>query len=267
MLEQVFLNTAVNLKFFRRSRFILGLSLLVFLLMAISSVPMFIFGGVGGEFEVMRQVFDMLLDYVQVFAAIMGMFYIHSHIKDRSLKMVLTKPCLPETWLFSLGVSSALVVAGFHIVIFFAALGAFFVVGIQFQYGFLFLAAANLISSMILMFYGMFLATIIHPALAAVVIIFFSEGAFMGIFELVSSGLLARPDSRLLSSLQPFFELIYLALPMYEPFRDRYSDMMDSMTVSSDQWIYLVYSGAYALVFGTLMYLLSLYFLRRKNII
>jgi ABC-type transport system involved in multi-copper enzyme maturation permease subunit len=109
MTELLRANILADFAFFRRSRLLLAFMLLFLLLTGLQSLPpLFANSGVQ-SFNALQQIFSELNGFLLVLCACLGLFIISSHLRNRSLKMVFTKPCPPALWLLSAFLSAVIV--------------------------------------------------------------------------------------------------------------------------------------------------------------
>jgi ABC-type transport system involved in multi-copper enzyme maturation permease subunit len=110
-------NVLANFAYFRRSRLLLAFALVFMLLTGLSSLPTF-FGSSGVQnFNSLQEIYSTMNEFLLIFAAGLGLFAVSSHLRNRSLKMVFTKPCSPAVWLLSAFVSTVAVTLLLHLVV------------------------------------------------------------------------------------------------------------------------------------------------------
>jgi ABC-type transport system involved in multi-copper enzyme maturation permease subunit len=107
MTELLKANIWADVTFYRRSKLLLAFMLVFLLMTALQSLPpLFMNSGVQ-SFNSLQEIVSDLNFFLLVLAAGMGLLVISSHLRNRSLKMVFTKPCPPEMWLLSAYLSAA----------------------------------------------------------------------------------------------------------------------------------------------------------------
>src|SRR5208283_2717223 len=97
------------LTYFRRSRLLLAFILVFLLLASLSLLPAIYSNSRVASFDSLREIFTTFNTFLVYFGAGLGLFVMSSHLSNRSLKMVFTKPCPPPLWLASAFLASALV--------------------------------------------------------------------------------------------------------------------------------------------------------------
>ena len=172
-------NVIAHLAFYRRSKLLLAFLILFALLTALQSVPQFFVSSGVQNFNTLREIFGTLNFFLLLFAAGLGLFIISSHLRNRSLKMVFAKPCPPAVWLVSAFLSAVIVAFVLDVVV----LGGVTVLSmlwhIPVRSGLIFVAADTFFASIGLAAYLMLLATLVHPAVAAIVAIIFNADMFL----------------------------------------------------------------------------------------
>jgi ABC-type transport system involved in multi-copper enzyme maturation permease subunit len=207
--------------------------------------------------------------FVAIITPILGVFTISHHIRNRSIKMVITKPCLPETWLLSSLLSPVIVCAILHIVIFLISASLFMIWGIPFQWGLLYISLDSFFKATIWLSYLIFLGSIFHPVVAILFALIIHEGTFYVLIIWIMAGieLVEAPvHETLLQYLKPIFYLIYMILPT-EPFSDKALSISTSLRPALSDLKYLFFTSAYTLVITSFFYLLAAYFLKKKRFI
>ena len=265
MREQFLANFAVDVKFYRRNKLLLAMALLFLGMALLYTSGSILFGSAAGRFELLQSLFGQLHAYILFFTAGLGLFLVSSQIRGRNVKLVFTKPCLPEVWL-SAGFSSAIMVsfvlyAVSYVVIVILSL----VWRIPLQAGFAFLTIQHFLEAVVVLSFLIFLTMALHPVLAVLFVILLNED----LFYQIRVGLLAAIRNAHGGFFLPVVEkvtwAIYLILPMYAPYEGRTTAVVMSMRVAPPQWLLLVWSLLYTATFAVLFYVLSLQLLRRKN--
>jgi ABC-type transport system involved in multi-copper enzyme maturation permease subunit len=265
MSELLRANIAAHLAFYRRSRLLLAFLILFGVLTALEFIPqLFVASGVQ-NFNTLREVFNTLNIYLMIFAAGLGLFIVSAHLRNRSLKMVFTKPCPPAMWLFSAFLAAVIVALVLNAIV----LGGVSILAlfwhIPVRSGLVFVSAHTFISSIGLAAYLMLLATIMHPAIAAILAIIFNASLFYGGFLWSRSAIKAGNHSAGLRVLGHVFHLLYLIAPIFEPFDKQTQNIQVSLRVMHGEWKYLLYSFGYALALSAFCYFASLFALQRQK--
>jgi hypothetical protein len=201
-----------------------------------------------------------------IFIAALGLFVISSHLRNRSVKMVLTKPCRPETWLGSVFLSAALVGLAIFAIILSFGLVLCLIWGIPIQTGFFYLALEQFLHALIVFGYLSFLAVVMHPVPAVLLALMFNEQVFYQLRIALLTGIKTTGGSILLAPLEKLTYLIYMVLPSFGPYAEKTGAVQESMRASAAEWTALGQVALYAFAAFGLFYLLSDFALRRKNL-
>src|SRR2546425_12254030 len=107
MAELLRANVLANFAYFRRSRLLIAFALVFLLLTGLTSLPTFFINSSVQNFNSLQEIYSTMNVFLLLFAAGLGLFVVSSHLRNRSLKMVFTKPCSPAVWLLSAFISAA----------------------------------------------------------------------------------------------------------------------------------------------------------------
>ena len=263
--EQLLANISTDFKFYRRNRVLMGAGLLYAVITALSLIPSFVFGSSTQEFTILKTLHDSLSTAVTVIVALMGILFMSSHFRSRSVKMVLTKPCSPETWLSgallsTIGVLFMLQVA---VIVITSALFAFW--GIPFQGGLVYVTLDNFLADAVILSFIIFLSTAMPPVLAGIVAIIANEGAIYTLREIVSAGQHSTGSSGL-AILDGVLYVVYMVLPSYGLLNGHQRQVFETWHVEASDWLSLLPGIGYAAAVIVLFYLLTIVVLRRKSL-
>lgn len=267
MLEQIRSNMIVNFKFYLRNRLLLVIGLLFLGMTALSTIPAFFMSSSNQTFTILKTLFMQLNSFTMVFTAGMGLFIVSTHLKNRSIKMVLTKPCLPEVWLVSAFLSAMAISFALNIMILSFAFIFSLSMGIPFQDGYIFISMDYLIKSIILLSYIMFLAMVFHPVMAVLVVSIFNEGTFYGLKTMLMA--VSKSNSGwYLVALEKVAGIMYMLMPITSPLAsEKTGSIYSSLRVANPDWGNLVNAAVYTLAITWLFFLLSDRSLRNKTLI
>src|SRR5205085_3301641 len=178
MAELLRANILANLAYYRRSRLLLAFMLVFLLMTGLQSLPAFFAHSGVQSFNTLQEIFSSLNFFLLVLAAGLGLFIISSHLRSRSLKMVFTKPCPPALWLGSAFLTAVLVSLLISCVVLSSAMLLSLIWHIPVRAGLLFVSLDTFFASLGLIAYLMLLATLAHPAIAAIFAIIFNAALF-----------------------------------------------------------------------------------------
>jgi len=265
--SHLLLNTRVHLLFYARNRLLLAFGLVMLLFFGLTLVPMFMFDTSSDRFNMLRQLTSQVSGYSLVFTASLGLFAVSSHLRDRNVKLVLTKPCLPEIWLASIFLSAFLVAAVIYTLV---ALGAAMLSlfwGIPWQWGFVFVAISGACRAIIQMSLLTCLATAFHPVVAVLIALFFNEGMFYQLKFYIAGSMAADSGGSWLPLASVLCDALYTVVPMADPFGKSMEPVYASLRASGADWLNLLGAISYTALLSTFLFLTSDYLLRRKNLI
>jgi len=265
MAELIKANIAAGLTYYRRSKLLLAFMLLFLLLTGLQSLPSIFMDSGVQSFNSLRQVISTLNGFLFILAAGMGLLIMSSHLRNRSLKMVFTKPCPPAVWLLSTFLSAALVSLLLNMVVLTGGIVLSLVWHFPVRVGLFFVSAQTFAISLGLISYLALLGTVMHPVLAAVVALIFNAELFYDFHLWTLGAIQSGYNHWALRALERVFHVFYIALPMLDPFDDKTANIHSSLRVLSNEWKYLLFSFGYALALSTFCYFVSLYALQRKN--
>lgn len=266
MLRQLALNTRVHLLFYARNRLLLAFALLMVLLFGLTLVPMLMFETSSDRFNLLRGITGQMSGYALVFTASLGLFAVSSHLRSRNVKMVLTKPCLPETWLASIFLSAFLVAVAIYTLLALAAAALSWYWTIPWQWGFVFVAIDGVARALIQMALLTTLSTAFHPVVAVLIALFFNEGIFYQLKYLVAGAIAADGGKPWLLAASVLCDSLYTVMPMAEPLSKRTAPVYSSLRVAGADWLNLAGSFGYSLLLCVFLFLVADYLLRRKNL-
>jgi len=92
MAELLKANLLSNFAYYRRSRLLIAFALVFLLLTALTSLPTFFIKSGVQNFNSLQEIYSTMNGFLLFFAAGLGLFVVSSHLRNRSLKMVLRSP-------------------------------------------------------------------------------------------------------------------------------------------------------------------------------
>jgi ABC-type transport system involved in multi-copper enzyme maturation permease subunit len=265
MSEVLKANILAHFSYYRRSRLLLAFMFVFLLMTGLQALPpLFVNSGVQ-SFNALRGIFSDLLGYLLVLCACLGLFIVSSHLRNRSLKMVFTKPCPPSVWLLSAFLSGVVVSLLLSCLILASMTVLSLMWHVPVRVGLLFYATETFIVSVGLISYLMLLGTLLHPAVAAICAIAFNADLFY-LAQLWTQALMRSGNkSQWLVALSGLFHGFYMALPMIYPFSQKTEEVHTSLRVAHGEWKYLAFSLAYVLTLSAFCYCVALFALQRKK--
>jgi hypothetical protein len=267
MLELLLLNVRVHLRFYARNRLLLAFGVLMAGIVALSMIPMVLWDTSADHFSQLQMVTGELRGFSLVFTASLGLFAVTSHVRGRSVKLVLTKPCPPGVWLASIFLSAGVVGFALYTLIALAGLALSLVWKIPLQPGLVFTAIDGFSQAMVWLSFVTALTMAFHPVIAVMVALFFNDGMFYQLKYLIEGARVADSNRTWLLVAGFLCDGVYALLPMSHPFEHKTQTAFESWRVARTDWVVLAGACGYSLLALTFFYLLSLYLLRRKDLI
>lgn len=258
-------NLRADFIFYRRSRLLLAFGLAFLLLTGLSMMPTLFSNSRLDRFGVLQEIFQTLTLFTKVLSGGLGLFIASSHLRNRSLKMVFTKPCSPGLWLLAAFLSAAIVALLLHAGVLLTLTGLSLIWHLPVRMGLLFLALNSFVTSLIVIAYTLLLGTLVHPALAVTFIVIFSADTFFSLQKWALSVIAAGNAHAGIRALEKLFQTLYLALPVYGPFAEKFRGAESAYRTAATDWKYLLYSFGYALVFSAFCYFVALLALQKKR--
>ncbi len=260
-------NIKINLKFYRRNKFLLVALIFIIAILGLSMIPTIFFFTKTKYFEIVKMIFFQLSWFATIITGALGLFFISHHIGNHSTKMVFTKPCPPEVWLLS-GFLSAIIVSLFlYIVIFFICSILFIIWNIPFQWGIIYVVFNDFLKTIIVLSYIIFLTILFHPVIAVLLVVIFREGNFYFAKILLMSKIEESKEglSIFLKILKGLVDIVYMALPCFSPYFKETSRIYSSFRILDVNFLCLFLTLVYTLCISVFFYFLSNYFLKKKR--
>jgi hypothetical protein len=258
-------NVLADFAFFRRSRLLLAFALAFLLLTGLSSLPALFSDSGIQSFNSLRGIFSELNEFLFVLAGGLGLFIVSSHLRNRSLKMVFTKPCSPALWLVSAMIAAGAVSLILNGIVLASAVALSLGWHIPVRAGLVFISVDTFIASLGVIAYLMLLATLVRPAIAVTLVLIFNAGTFYAAETWAQGTIRAGNSSLMLRILERLFHFLYLLLPMFHAFDKSTEGIYTSFRVVHSEWKYLLYSFGYVLVLSAFCYFLAVLALQKRR--
>jgi hypothetical protein len=258
------LHTVTHLRFFLRSRLLLGLAIVMAVMWGLGFIPFVLAGTVGDRFDALRMVSSQVRGFAWFYTAAMGLFAFWWHTTQRTTTLILARPGRPEHWIVSIFLSAIFVAVAVHALGFLLVTGLALAWGVPFQAGFVWTALDGILESIVMISVLTGLAAALHPILSVLVVIVFSEWTFYSLDTMLLGSLTAHPSSPWLRGAEWAVRGGYSMLPMLDPFASRTSTVEETLRVTQGDWLYLGATAAYAAVVFGFWTLFTDYRLRRR---
>lgn len=268
MYAQLRANIETNLIFYRRNRLLVAAAIFIVIIMGLTSIPALLFTSKSQHLELIKTAMHLVTGFATVVTVGLGLMLISQHIRDRSVKMVFTKPCLPEVWLLSSFLSAGLVAGVLFAVALLVTSLLCAIWSIPFQSGIVYILLNGYFQAMSLMAFATFLSVIFHPVMALFVLLVVQEGLFYWLKVMLVAGIKAAGESAfvpLLKFIKMIADALYMLWPTFSPYGAKMSQVSSTLRGSDADWSYLVLAIVYAVVLTAMFYFLTGYVLKKKR--
>jgi ABC-type transport system involved in multi-copper enzyme maturation permease subunit len=265
MRELVWAHTLTNLRFFARSRLILGFALVVTALWSVGLVPFFLSESSGQRFNVLKEVASQLHFLGWFGGAGLGLFAHSSHLRNGTTRLLFSRPAPPELWIASVFLASFLVSLAIHAVAALATLVLSTTWGVPYQLGFVYLAIEAVLESMIVIALLTALASCMHPVLAALLTALANDSMLYFLILQIESSVKANGTSWWTTIAGMPVQMLYAAAPMLDPFQQQTIRVAATLRLGLAEWGYLAATAGYTLVAVTFFFCVSALAVRRRS--
>ena len=271
MKKQILTNVRTDLIFFSRNI----LLMIIVVIMVIQTLFSIFFGTLVSylssvKFENIQSIVYSFNRLVYIIVAALGIIAVFSHNSQRCLKMVFTKPCLPEVWTASLFLSITIVAAILFFLSFVIGSLLFITMDVPYQKGIIFICLEEFCSALIISFFLLMLGLVIHPVLAVFLIFILNESSLYYLYLSISASLenaKTFTQAFFLDISKSIVGLLYMIVPIQNPAEEQFSEVARSWVVLPKDWGFLALFIGYTLIFSVLAAFLSSELLKRKRLI
>lgn len=269
MKRQILANIKTNLKFYARNALLWFLIIIFFFYGGITIFFSTIYSSETLKFRNIQTIVSLLIQYCFIIISILGMLTLFSHIRNRSLKLVFTKPCSPENWFLSLYLSIFLVGGVCFFLILIISYLLFLVWKIPFQTGIFYILIYNFVMACIYSFFLCFLTIFLHPLLSIFFALAFNENSFYEILIFIRAAIKNVTNPSYLFWLkvsEKLLHFIYMVLPA-SFFKEEKFKITQRWIATGKDFAHLGIVVLYGFVISSLFYFLSCYLIKKKRII
>lgn len=264
MWEALRLHTATHLRFLARSRLLLGLAVVFGTLWSLGLVGFLLMDSSGDRFDMLKMISGQLRSFGWFYTAAMGLFAFWWHTSHRTTTLVFTRPGRPEIWLAPVFSSAFVAAFVIHVLGLLLTVGLSLAWRIPLQTGFLWLTVDAMLESLIMVSVLTGLAAALHPIVAVLVVVFFTESMFYMFDTMLLGYLQATGSAPWLRILEYAVRGIHGLLPMLDPFAAQTAEVERSLRVGSSDWVYLAATAGYAATVFIFWFLFADYRLRGR---
>ena len=265
MRERLWLHVGSHLRLFRRSRIVLAVGLVIVGFWILGALPFFFGGTDGNRFNQLRSVSQQLATLGWFLSAGLGLFATSTHLRNKSVQVILTRPGSPQIWLASIFLAALIVAAATQLAGALVTFALSLLWGVPYQVGFLYLAIDGIFEAAIVIAFLTTLGAVVHPIVALLAFALFNEGTFGAVRFGLSMMVAQDQGGSFVAAMKTVVVAIHEALPMLDPFATQTGDVAASLRVSGPAWGFLAATAVYSLVVTTICFLLSDLALRRRS--
>lgn len=268
MIEGLRHNIRVNLQFYRRNRLLLIVGLLFLAGMLLTMIPSLFFVTSNERFQLAMQVYGGMYAFLFVISGLIALISIWYHRSNRCLKMIFTKPYRPEAWVVSHYAAVTIVFWCGMILsaVLYTVLSLAW--GIPPQAGVLADMVCKYATVLLVYSYLLALSSWVHPIVALVLLLVFSDSTFYWLTLLCRAGSNTIEQGfahYLLVGMDKGFCAVYYVLPSVSPFGEQLSKLSTGFRLTAPMLKYVAGHLVYAALGTGLCYLLVVYSLRRRQ--
>jgi ABC-type multidrug transport system ATPase subunit len=195
------------------------------------------------------------------------LFAVSSHLRNRTAKLIFTRPGRPEIWLLSVFLSAFVVAAAIHLVAA-AVTGVLCLVwGVPYQIGFLFQTLDGLLETVLLMSVLASLGTMMHPVIAVLLVVALQDSVLRSLQFAVAIGIETTGRPWYYSTIDWLVRGLSWFVPTLNPFERETRDVYEAMRASAAHWGWLGLSAVYTAVTCACCFLIASWSLRRRPLI
>ena len=140
MRERLWLHVRSHLRFFRRSRIVLAVGIVILGFWALAVAPGFVGATTGNQFNQLKMLAGQLSSLGWTLSAGLGLYVTSSHLRQKSVQVILTRPGSPQIWLASVFLAALIVAAATQLAGAVITLAFSVLWGVPYQIGFFYVA-------------------------------------------------------------------------------------------------------------------------------
>jgi hypothetical protein len=265
MRERFLFHVGSHLRLFLRSRIVLGVGLVILGIWALGLLPMLFGASNTSRFNQLGFLANRIALLGWLLSAALGLFVTSTHLRNRSLQMVLTRPGSPQLWLASVFAAALIVATALQAIGVLVTLGLSLAWGVPYQIGFLYVAIEAVFQAAIVIAMLTTLGAIVHPVVALLAVSLFNENTFLTLRFGLELAHARGGTGWLVESMRHLAIGIHTALPMLSPFETQTGLLKQTLRAEPADWGYLAATAAYSLAVTAVCFLLADLALRRRS--
>ncbi len=263
-------NITNNLIYYKRKHIITAM--LLFIVMVLFPFMLYSWPRFAQKdyFEAVSILINGLMKFGHLIAPILCAFFIYTYHTKKHLKMVFTKPCSPEQWLFSAIISSLLVTLAIYL--FTMLLGVILLIsfGLPIQAGFFYSLLYYFFTTVIMTTFTAFLVVLFTKSgLAIIFFMFVGAKQFLNLRDLLHQSI-ARGEFKgfskvLFTGIKHLTDLFYWISPIKQPYIKNINPVFVSYRAMPVYWKYLFFTFLYTLIVFGVYFILSVFILKKRR--
>jgi hypothetical protein len=261
-------NIHINWLFYRRSRLLLIIGILMLALFLLTLIPSLLFTSCNDRFSMALRIYGSVSGFTQMILIVIALISVWYHRANKCVKLIFTKNCTPELWIQSHIITAALIMLAGLI----CAAAAYVVLSLAWdlplQIGIVAAVCNDFICGMLFYMYLILLTTWMHPIVALTVSFVLSERLFSWLSLLCAAGaerFTSGISHIMLWVLKNLFGAVYYILPGMSPLGYKLEKLSTSLRMEDGTWANIGWGAVYLIMFGSFCYLLTCYSLRRQR--
>ena len=270
MLNKLAINIKNNFLLYRRSKLLIILGIILFVFFGLTSLPQVMTVSFTAKITGISSILKRLHNFSSLFLVIVLLVGLNYPVKNRCLKMIITKSCLPETWLLSNYLSSIMIALIINVLIFIITCVLFIIWDMGFQFSLVYIFFDQFMQLVIMVFYLTFLMMVFGVWGSVIFGVILTDSFFFYIANLFSALNASTTNSAamvLYFIIHKLFYFIYLVIPIASPFSRETNLIYRNFRVESSDWKYMLYTFIYTVLIAVFFYLANNYLLKRKRLI
>ena len=270
MLNKLAINIKNNFILYKRSKLLIILGIILLVFYGLTSLPYLITVSFTGKLSGISTILRNLHGFSSLFLVIVLLVGLNYPVKNRCLKMIITKPCQPETWLLSNYISSILIALIINVLIFIIACIFFVIWDMGFQLSLVYIFFDRFLHLVLILSHITFLMMVFGVWGAVIFGIILTDSFFFymtNMFSALHTSAAGSAGKIIYLVIQKLFYFIYLVIPMSNPFSKETNLIYRNFRVESSDWQYMFYTLIYTALIAGFFYLVNSYLLKRKRLI
>jgi hypothetical protein len=242
MSTRIIANIKTNLRFFSRNKLFLVAVLFCMIITSLSFLPNLFFSDSVDRFDTVLRINNSLGSFGYLLSGTMILLFISHHLRGRSLKMVVTKPCTPAEWVATGMLTAAIVTFVYYVLVVLICSGLMLYWDIPFQSGIFFVSIYRFLICLAVISYIGFLTVVMHPVVTIFFLLVVNDTLLYSFILMLDSKAQSTGDGAV-AALSGFgallIKVIYGVVPNFSPFTDKVDAIFESLRIIPGEWLLL----------------------------